>query len=414
MAEKTLNTRIVLRNDTAANWTLHNPTLLAGEAGYEVDTQKLKFGDGTTAWNDLPYFGDEAESLAKVYQTEINKGSDHQEAITSIVGAAELHNGDIAIVKERISGDKREYTAYVYNGTVWVAMDGNYDADNVYFDKDLVFTEAFGKFAPDSTGSVSIPTATNGLSLKALLEQAFAEEKNPTITQPSTSITLTGAGAKEVGSTFTPAYTVGFNKGSYQYGPSDTGVTVTGYAVTDTLSNSATTSTGSFAQFTVADDTNYKVSITTSYGDGAIPKTNLGNNYAAGQIKAGSKTANSSAVTGYRNMFFGTMTTKPGSLVSADIRALTTKQAKANVTDKKIAIPIGALRVVFAVPSDKVINSIKDENGLNAQIFSSFTPTTVEVEGANGYDAIEYNVYYMDYANANDKANNYLVTVVNA
>lgn len=413
MAEKTLNTRIVLRNDTAANWTLHNPTLLAGEAGYEVDTQKLKFGDGTTAWNDLPYFGEAAESLAKVYQTEINKGSDHQEAITSIVDDAELHNGDIAIVKELISDDKREYTAYVYNGTAWVAMDGNYDADNVYFDKDLVFTEAFGKFAPDSTGSVSIPTATNGLSLKALLEQAFAEEKNPTVTQPSTSITLTGAGAKEVGSTFTPTYSVGFNKGKYQYGPTDTGVTVTGYAVTDTLSNNATTQTGSFTQFTVADDTNYKVSVTTSYGDGAIPKTNLGNDYTAGQIKAGSKTASSGTVTGYRNEFYGTMTTKPVTMTSADIRNLTGKEAQAtgNIT---VSIPVGALRVVVAVPNTKVINSVLDVNGLNAQIFSSFTHTTVDVEGANGFTAKTYNVYYLDYANANDTANKYTVTIANA
>ena len=413
MAEKTLNTRIVLRNDTATNWNLHNPTLLAGEAGYEVDTQKLKFGDGTTAWNDLPYFGEAAESLAKVYQTEINKGSDHQEAITSIVDDAELHNGDIAIVKELISDDKREYTAYVYNGTAWVAMDGNYDADNVYFDKDLVFTEAFGKFAPDSTGSVSIPTATNGLSLKALLEQAFAEEKNPTVTQPSTSITLTGAGAKEVGSTFTPTYSVGFNKGKYQYGPTDTGVTVTGYAVTDTLSNNATTQTGSFTQFTVADDTNYKVSVTTSYGDGAIPKTNLGNDYTAGQIKAGSKTASSGTVTGYRNEFYGTMTTKPVTMTSADIRNLTGKEAQAtgNIT---VSIPVGALRVVVAVPNTKVINSVLDVNGLNAQIFSSFTHTTVDVEGANGFTAKTYNVYYLDYANANDTANKYTVTIANA
>src|SRR5699024_978752 len=118
--------------------------------------------------------------------------------------------------------------------------------------------------------------------------------------------------------------------GNYQYGPA-TGVTVTSYAVTDTNSGSASTQTGSFTKFTVGDDTNYKVSVTTSYSDGAVPKTNLNNDYAAGQIKAGSKTASSAAVTGYRNMFFGTMTTNPADITSADIRALTTKQAKGNV-----------------------------------------------------------------------------------
>lgn len=408
MAEKTLNVQILTRNDTAANWSSANPVLGKAEAAYETDTRKLKFGDGVTAYNDLPYFGGEATS--GVYTVEVDANEDHMTAITEAVGANELNKGDIAIVKELISDDKREYTSYVYNGSAWVAMDGNYNADNIYFDKNLVFTQAFGKFTPGASGSVEIPTAANGLSLKALLEQAFAEEKNPTITQPSTSITLTGAGAKEVGTEFTPSYSVGFNAGNYEYGPA-TGVTATAYAVTDSLDASSSTQTGSFTKFTVADDTNYKVSVVTTHSEGATPLTNLGNEYATGKIAAGTKSANSSAVTGYRNMFFGTMTTKPEELSSGDIRGLTTKQAKGNVTNKVISIPVGAMRVVFAVPSDKTITSITDTNGLGAQILSSFVQTTVQVEGANGFTAIGYKVYYLDYASANDTANTYKVTV---
>ena len=44
------------RNDTAANWTSNNPTLLAAEIGYETDSGKLKFGNGTTAWTSLAYY----------------------------------------------------------------------------------------------------------------------------------------------------------------------------------------------------------------------------------------------------------------------------------------------------------------------------------------------------------------------
>lgn len=54
----TLKTKIVLRNDVAEQWMLNNPTLLAGEAGYEKDTGLLKIGDGQSAWNDLPYVND--------------------------------------------------------------------------------------------------------------------------------------------------------------------------------------------------------------------------------------------------------------------------------------------------------------------------------------------------------------------
>ena len=47
--------QIRLRRDQAANWTSANPTLAAGEAGFELDTRRIKIGDGATAWNDLSY-----------------------------------------------------------------------------------------------------------------------------------------------------------------------------------------------------------------------------------------------------------------------------------------------------------------------------------------------------------------------
>lgn len=49
--------RILIRRDTAANWTAANPTLAAGELGGETDTGKLKLGNGSTAWNSLAYQG---------------------------------------------------------------------------------------------------------------------------------------------------------------------------------------------------------------------------------------------------------------------------------------------------------------------------------------------------------------------
>lgn len=58
MASQTLsNVKILLRNDTAANWTTENPTLGKGELGIEIDTAKFKIGDGATAWNSLDYAG---------------------------------------------------------------------------------------------------------------------------------------------------------------------------------------------------------------------------------------------------------------------------------------------------------------------------------------------------------------------
>ena len=39
-----------------ADWRSSNPVLEAGEPGFETDTKKLKMGNGSSAWNDLPYF----------------------------------------------------------------------------------------------------------------------------------------------------------------------------------------------------------------------------------------------------------------------------------------------------------------------------------------------------------------------
>ena len=50
-------TDIVLKRGTAARWSAVNPVLKQGEPGFEYDTNKLKIGDGSTAWNLLPYQG---------------------------------------------------------------------------------------------------------------------------------------------------------------------------------------------------------------------------------------------------------------------------------------------------------------------------------------------------------------------
>ena len=47
-----------LRRGTSATWRENNPLLLAGEPGYELDTHKVKIGDGTSYWKDLPYIGE--------------------------------------------------------------------------------------------------------------------------------------------------------------------------------------------------------------------------------------------------------------------------------------------------------------------------------------------------------------------
>lgn len=414
MANTTLRTRIVLRNDSTANWLANDSqVLLKGEVGIEFlesGSPKIKIGDGIKAWSELPYFGGDSElRSAKVFQVTPEGDTTDEVAITNAVGATALQTGDLAIVKRAIAGDKFQYTGYVYNGSEWAAMDGNYNAENVYFAKDLITTSAIGNITL-TNGQATI--AAEGKNLKQVFETIFVKEKNPTVTQPSVSVSLSGAGAKEVGTKVTPSYNATFNKGSYEYGP-DTGLAAT-WAVKDSRNEKGTAAAGSFSELEVGDNTNYTVTATATYGAGATPLTNIGNPYAAGAIVAGSKNGTSSAITGYRNSFYGTLTEMPEALSSATIRGLSGK-ANSKWTNGKtftISIPVGAKAVIFAYPATlRDVTSVKDVNGLSAEVKSAFVKSTLSVEGANAYAGADYKVYVSEFAEAVQKANTYNVTI---
>ena len=325
-----------------------------------------------------------------------------------------MNPGDQAIVKRGLdTKDHQGYTAYVYDGSKWAAMDGNYSADNVYFTKDLLLAGNYTQLGNLTKGETETKTwEINGKSVTEIMTEITTTILQPTVIEPSISITLDGAGAKEVGTTVTPKYTTTFKPGSYTFGP-DTGVTATGWSVKDTANVTKTTATGTFEDLQVQDNTNYRLTATATYGEGAVAFNNLGKNSdPVKKIAAGSKSATSSAITGYRNGFYGTLEAA-GDLTSAIIRGLTkTNKAVAKGNTLSIAIPVGAKRVIFAYPKTiGDVKSVKDVNGLNAEIASTFTKIEVSVEGANGFNAIPYNVYYTDYANPNDKANTYTVTI---
>ena len=127
-----INTRIILRNDSTANWNLNSDqVLLKGEVGIEFTESgkvKTKVGDGTKTWAQLPYTG--GNSDAQVFEVEPQEGEDHTTAINRVVADTELEQGAMAIVKETIVEGKFQHTAYIYDGA-WKAMDGNYNAKNV-------------------------------------------------------------------------------------------------------------------------------------------------------------------------------------------------------------------------------------------------------------------------------------------
>jgi hypothetical protein len=64
-------TTIKLRRGTASAWTSANPVLAAGEMGVETDTNRSKFGDGTTAWTSLSYTVGDSSGIGTIDWTSV-------------------------------------------------------------------------------------------------------------------------------------------------------------------------------------------------------------------------------------------------------------------------------------------------------------------------------------------------------
>lgn len=409
MSETVLKTVIQLRRGTTAEWTANADVIPAeGEPCLDLDTGLIKYGDGTSKYSELKYSGG---TQAAHYEGVKAEGENDNDVITRVLTAAgaDAQKDDIFVVKALIANGKYSYTAYVYDGAIWAAMDGNYSAENVYFAEDLTYTAPIGVMTVPSSGSGTISAA--GKNVKDVFASILAKEKNPTKTEPAVTVTCNQVKAYEVGTKVTPSYTASLSAGNYTYGPA-TGITATAWSVTDGT-KTIEAATGTFDELTVGDATSYVITATATHGEGAVPKTNLGNEYAAGKIAAGTKSKSTGKITGFRNSFYGTLEAKDGEINSALVRGLgKSGKALANGNSFNISIPVGAIRVVFAYPATlRDVSSVQDINGMNAEIKSAFTMSTASVEGAGGYNAIDYKVYVMDMANANDAANTYKVTI---
>lgn len=90
--------KVIIRRDTAANWTSANPILAAGEPGAETDTGKVKVGNGVSNWTSLPYVGatlfsntpPPAVGTGSVGASSIAARSDHTHSLPATVSCTTL------------------------------------------------------------------------------------------------------------------------------------------------------------------------------------------------------------------------------------------------------------------------------------------------------------------------------------
>ena len=398
-----LTTKIQLRNDTKANWELYNPILLAGETGVENDTGYFKIGDGVHNWKDLSYAN--KFDYAAHYDVVAADNQTDEEAIAAKLTElnVEAKKDDVAIVKRTIAGDKVSHTAYIYNGTNWAAMDGNYSASNVYLKEDVVVTTTTGELKKDTTVDA-------GTSLQDMLVSMLSQEKDPgTPTQPSISAFTVKDGSAtdfEAGSTVTPKWESTFSAGSYSYkstaskeniAPVDgTGVTVTAWNITQDDVSIGTTEDGTGASFVMGDSTiNFKATATHTAGNYALTNLNKLPDSDV-QIAAGDKTK-TATMTSYRKMFAGGVVDKDAAITSTVIRGLGTG-VKATTSATEFKALVGDTKLIFAYPKSLTTKTPKFEYfTMSWEGFSGFEATAATVQvadkrgGENGLK--EYVVY---------------------
>ena len=123
--------RFLPRRDTLENWQTKNPILLEAEPSYVIDGEdgkKIKFGDGVTPWNDLPYLSsninnrlNDLESRVRALESNTQIETPTEEYLEFVVGKWH-YNGD------KCSFGGKNYTCTAPTGTVCVWSPTDYPA----------------------------------------------------------------------------------------------------------------------------------------------------------------------------------------------------------------------------------------------------------------------------------------------
>jgi hypothetical protein len=143
-----VQTQIQTRRGTAASWTSTNPTLAAGEIGFETDTGKFKIGNGSTAWASLAY---SAGATAVTYlfnatggQTTFSGADANGLTLAYTVGAEQVYLNGVLQVRGS------DYTAT--NGTSIVLTSGALVSDvlNVIAYSAMTITDTYTQAQADA------------------------------------------------------------------------------------------------------------------------------------------------------------------------------------------------------------------------------------------------------------------------
>jgi hypothetical protein len=151
-----VQTQMQVRRGTASSWTSTNPTLAAGELGFETDTGKFKIGNGSSTWTSLLYAGGGQSSLttyqytATAGQTTFSGADANSNTLSYTVGAIQVYlNG--ALLANTTDYAATNGTSVVLTGgaglgdSLTIISFATFDVANTY-----TIAQADAAFIPDS------------------------------------------------------------------------------------------------------------------------------------------------------------------------------------------------------------------------------------------------------------------------
>jgi len=165
-----VQTKIQLRRDTAANWTSTNPTLAAGEIGYDTTNNKIKIGNGSNTWSQLIYQTDaslltgDATGLANLTTTGnvVVGGNLTVNGTTTTINSTTLNVDDKNIVLGNVASSSNT-TADGGGITIEATADG---------DKTLNWVNATGAWTSNQDFNLSISTKTYKINAVSVLTES--------------------------------------------------------------------------------------------------------------------------------------------------------------------------------------------------------------------------------------------------
>lgn len=241
----------------------------------------------------------------------------------------------------------------------------------------------------DLTTSVTVGGIASGTSYEAgtPLETLFRDMLNPvaypTLTNPSASLTATGAKLLETGATLNVTFTIAFNRGSINPAYGTSGYR-SGVATSYTLDGD-TQATNTFSRTITSAKTSYQGSV--AYEAGEQPKDSTGKDYNS-PLPAGS--VNSSVVNYEFVDAMWSNVANIGTIAKMALVSKSSKQRDMNFPAQTVANP-----EVFDIPASWTVTAVQVKNDLSGvyeDAMAQFTVTDVAHDNAAG-DSVAYKRY---------------------